>query len=354
VATGIKDVAKHAGVSVGTVSNVLNRPHLVAEATRDRIRAAMAELGYVRNESARQLRAGHGRFIGLIVLDITNPFFADVTRGAEESAEEAGFQVSVWNSGEDPARERRHLELLLEQRVEGVLITPAGDDVSGLGEFDEFGIPVVLVDRGAAHADRCSVAVDDELGGRLAIRHLLEQGHEHIAFIGGPLAIDQVKMRLLGVEAELAEHTGSATLTVVETAALQLDEGTKALHEVLEITPRPSAIFCANDLLALGALRGCTDLGLSVPEDIAIVGYDDIAFAAGAAVPLTSVRQPREELGRQALQLLLDERSNPNHQHRQTLFRPTLVVRSSTQHRSRNGHASDHAARYLPSDGRDR
>lgn len=328
--TGIKEVASHAGVSVGTVSNVLNRPSQVAEPTRRRVLDAIDRLGFVRNESARQLRAGSSRTIGLVVLDVANPFFTDIARGAEAVADAAGSLLTLSNSAEDPARERRHLDHLLEQRVQGVLITPVDATVAQLERFRARDIPVVLVDRGAGQRNLCSVAVDDVLGGALAAAHLQERGHRRVAFVGGPLSIPQVADRRRGAEQAL---TRPADLLVVETASLQVADGVDAGGRIaaLPAARRPTAAFCANDLLALGVLRAMTQRGLRVPGDLAIVGYDDIDFAASAAVPLSSVRQPREELGRTAAQLLLDEvRSGDRHRHRQVVFSPELVVRESS------------------------
>src|SRR3954464_8476400 len=181
----IRDVAVAAGVSVGTVSNVLNRPDTVAPATRERVQAAIAELGFVRNESARHLRAGRSRTIGLVVLDISNPFFTDVARGVEDVANAQGLAVILCNSDDRPAKEAAHLDVLAEQRVQGVLITPTAALSPNLEVLRGRGIPVVLVDRRATGPDQCSVAVDDVVGGQLAAEHLLERGHERIAFIGG-------------------------------------------------------------------------------------------------------------------------------------------------------------------------
>ncbi|HEX5997355.1 MAG TPA: LacI family DNA-binding transcriptional regulator [Jiangellales bacterium] len=338
MAASIKEVARQAGVSLGTVSNVLNRPEVVSPATRQRVLDAIAELGFVRNDSARQLRAGRSRTVAIVVLDVSNPFFTDVVRGAESVVEAAGGMVMVCNSGEDPARERRHLDLLEEQRVRGVLVTPvnAGRQPR-LERFVERGIPVVLVDRGAGHANQCSVAVDDVLGGRIAAAHLAERGHRRIAFVGGPLPLRQVADRLNGATAALAEHD-VAPPHVVETRHLSVSAGRDAADEITALPAgnRPTAIFCANDLLALGVLQGLIACGLRVPEDMAVMGYDDIEFAAAAAVPLSSVRQPREELGRTAAQLLLEETGDARgHQHRHVVFQPELVVRQSSDHRRR-------------------
>jgi LacI family transcriptional regulator len=337
----IKEVARRAGVSVGTVSNVLNNPTVVAPATRQRVQEAITELGYVRNDSARQLRAGRSRTIAIMVLDVANPFFTDVVRGAELTAEERDVMVIVCNSGDNPARERRHLDQLEEQRVGGVLITPVEDGPdSRLEQLIVRGTPVVLVDRGAGKASRCSVAVDDLLGGQLAVEHLLAQGHRHIAFVGGPIAIPQVTDRYQGASNAIKRQAESqARLRLVSTTGLTVSAGRQAAAQLVDLAPehRPSAVFCANDLVALGVLQEMTLRGLRVPGDIAIIGYDDIEFAAAAAVPLSSIRQPREQLGRTAAQLLLEKiEDGEHHRHRRVVFQPELVVRHSTAHTDRD------------------
>ena len=195
--TGVKDVAARAGVSVGTVSNVLNRPELVAAPTRMRVLEAISELGFVRNESGRQLRLGRSRSIAYVMLDAANPFFTDVAKGIEEIARTHGVAVFICNSDSDETREGDYLELLLQQRVRGVLVTPVAQDTSALDVLLRQNIPVVLVDR-AAGTDWCSVGVDDVEGGALAVTHLGEQGHQRIAFVGGPMSTVQVVDRLHG------------------------------------------------------------------------------------------------------------------------------------------------------------
>ena len=335
MAASIKEVARQAGVSLGTVSNVLNRPDTVSPATRQRVLDAIDALGYVRNDSARQLRAGRSRTVAIVVLDVSNPFFTDVVRGAETVVERSGGMLIVCNSGEDPSREHRHLDMLEEQRVQGLLVTPLADGPHPrLDRFVQRGIPVVLVDRVTGNPGRCSVSVDDVRGGRLAAEHLLGRGHRHLAYIGGPFSIRQVTERHEGATAALA-GTGAA-LTVVRTRSLSVAEGRRGAAELaaLPASRRPTAIFCANDLLALGALQEVVSCGLRVPEEVAIIGYDDIEFAAAAAVPLSSVRQPREQLGRAAAELLLEESGDaPGHEHRHVVFQPDLVTRQSTDHR---------------------
>ncbi|WP_235564794.1 LacI family DNA-binding transcriptional regulator [Modestobacter sp. Leaf380] len=339
----IRDVARRAGVSLGTVSNVLNRPDQVGAASRERVLAAIAELGFVRNESARQLRAGTSRTIGLVVLDIANPFFTDVARGVEDVANEAGLAVILCNSDDLPAKEGAYLDLLAEQRVQGVLITPTAELSPHLAALRRRGVPVVLLDRRAPGPGQCAVTVDDVLGGRLAADHLLERGHRRIAFVGGSSGLPQVEERHAGVVAAVREELGGEdALTVFSPEKLTVAAGREAAAEIIGMPAarRPTAVVCANDLLALGMLQEMVRHGVRVPEEFAIVGYDDIDFAAAAAVPLTSVRKPRQELGRRAALLLLDEATRgPDHVHEQLVFEPVLVVRESSMVR-RTGRSS--------------
>jgi LacI family transcriptional regulator len=330
----IREVAALAGVSLGTVSNVLNRPDVVAEPTRSRVQDAIKKLGFIRNESARQLRAGRSRTIGLVVLDVANPFFTDVARGVEDEASESGLAVILCNSDDQQAKESRYLELLEEHRVQGILITPVSGAGQRLARLQRRGTPVVLVDSRSPSRGQCSVSVDDVLGGDLAVSHLLEAGHEWIAFVGGPLSIRQVADRREGAVRAL-ERAGrtAADLDVIETPALNVSAGQRAGAAIAELAAdaRPTAVFCANDLLALGVLQEMTNHRIRVPEGIAIVGYDDVEFAAAVAVPLSSVRQPRHQLGRAAAQLLIEEALGSGaHRHRQVVFEPDLVVRKSS------------------------
>jgi LacI family transcriptional regulator len=328
-------VAAAAGVSVGTVSNVLNRPDRVAPATRERVLAAIAELGFVRNESARQLRVGRSRVIGLVVLDVANPFFTDVARGAEERAEAAGLAIVLCDSAESADRETAYLELLEQQRVQGVLITPVRESDGQLEQLRARGMPVVLVDRVSRSPAQCSVWVDDVSGGDLALSHLLESGHRRVAYVGGPFSIAQVRDRRDGAARAIERYgAGADSLAVIETPALNVASGREAGERLLRIPERrrPTAVFCANDLVALGLLQEMTRQRVRVPDDVAIVGYDDIEFAAAAAVPLSSVRQPRHQLGATGAALLIEEATEPDtHRHRQVVFAPDLVVRESSR-----------------------
>lgn len=332
-APGVKEVAARARVSVGTVSNVLNHRASVREPTRRRVERAIAELGFVVNEPARLLRAGRSRVLAYVMLDVTNPFFTDVAQGMETAADEAGLSLYLCNSDNDVARERRYVQRLHEQRVQGVLITPNDPDDEAIASLAAQSTPVVIVDRVPRSNDLCSVAVDDAMGGRLAAQHLLDLGHCRLAFVGAPGHVGQARSRRQGVCEVLDADRRGTRLIDVPTAALTVEDGRRAgeLIARLPASERPSAAFCANDLLALGLLQSTMALGIEVPDDLAIVGYDDIDLAAAAAVPLTSVRQPRWAIGRRATELLIDEGTNYEHRHERVLFEPELVARASTQ-----------------------
>jgi LacI family transcriptional regulator len=331
MAAGMKDVASLAGVAVGTVSNVLNHPDLVRPLTRARVEAAMEQLGFIPNGSARQLRAGRSRCLGLVVLDVTNPFFTEMARGVEDYAQAAGYAVILCNSDEAHEKERRYLRVLEEQRVRGILITPVHGRSPELRRIRERGTPVVLLDRPGS-AGQCSVAVDDRRGGEIAVTHLLGLGHRSIALVNGPTAIRQCADRRRGAyrAVERAGLAPAEVLTEIPVPAMNARGGAAVAGDLLRHR-RTTAVFCANDMLAVGLLRGLGQAGVTVPGDLAIVGYDDIEFAADAAVPLTSVRQPKYQLGRAAAELLLDEADRPaEHEHRRFVFKPELVVRVSS------------------------
>jgi LacI family transcriptional regulator len=326
-------VATRANVSVGTVSNVLNRPQKVSSDTVARVTAAITELGFIRNDAARQLRAGRSKTVGLIVLDVRNPFFTDLARGAEDKAAEAGLSVILGNSDEDVVREASYLDLFDQQRVHGLLISPFGDVEHRLEQLRSRGIPAVLVDRVSA-SGFSSVSVDDIAGGRLAAQHLVDIGSRRIAFVGGPIEILQVRDRLVGTRAVVDAHPG-VSLEVVPTAALTVIEGRRIGLQIRQLPPekRPDAIFAANDLVALGVLQALMmqgDSSCRVPEDIALIGYDDIDFASAAVVSLSSIRQPSSLLGQTAVEILLEEADDPTLPPRQVEFQPELVVRETT------------------------
>ena len=326
----IRDVARHAGVSVGTVSNVLNKPDLVSPATFEKVQRVIDELGFVRNDLARQLKMGGGTTLGMIALSVANPFFAELAHACETAAEENGCTVVLGSSDQLPDREDRYIDLFEEQRVRGMLIAPLDGMTQRMLRLRRRGMPLVLFDVHDDGENVCSVAMDGDAGGYLAARHLIEQGKRRIAFLGGPL--HQVEDRWGGVK-RACDETPGVTLTHIDTVDQTIADGHAVGDRLaaLDNDERPDGVFAANDLLALGLMQSLVLAGIRIPADIAIVGYDDIAYASSAIVPLSSVRQPRDLLAAEAVRLVLSEYADPAaHVHEKVRLAPELIVRASS------------------------
>ncbi|ATG53579.1 LacI family transcriptional regulator [Brachybacterium ginsengisoli] len=326
----MKDVARRAGVSVGTVSNVLNRPEIVSGDRRERVEAAISELGYVRNDAARQLKLGQSRTVGAIVLDSANPFYGQLVGGIEGAAEDSQLMVIAGSTGNREQRERLYLSLFEEQRVRGILLASTGGSAELVAAIRGRGTPVVLVEsEPGAHGS--SVRVDDIAGGRIAVEHLAGLGRRRIGVVAARQDLRQVADRLRGARA--AAEAAGIGFEVIEAEDLSVLAG-RTVGEAVVARPRaerPDAVFCVNDLLAVGVLQAFAFRHqVAVPEEIALVGYDDIAFARSTVVPLTSVSQPADLMGRTALALLEEEIASPEAPPRQVSFTPTLVEREST------------------------
>lgn len=337
----MRDVASMAQVSIGTVSNVINSPDKVLPATRERVEKAIAELGWVPNRQARELRAGRGRTIGIAVMDVSNPFFSDILRGAQSVLREEGFTATVGDADNSVEIQATVLRAFLEQRVRGVILGPIGGIPDEVFDLARVGIPTVLVDRISRGGQTCTVGVDDVAGGRIAVEHLVKGGHKTIAVVGGPSTLAQVRDRREGAQ-QVADEAGVRLLSI-STPQLDIASGRNAADELALLPPeeRPTAVFCGNDLVAIGMLQGLMAHGFRVPDDIAIIGYDDIEFAAAAAIPLSSVAQPRQQLGMTAATLLLAELADRDagrpHIHQAVTFMPTLVPRLSSATPSASG-----------------
>ncbi|NTW41427.1 MAG: LacI family transcriptional regulator [Cellulomonadaceae bacterium] len=331
--SSITDVARLAGVAVGTVSNVLNRPDVVAPATRERVLAAIADLSFVPNGVARQLRAGTITTVGAILLDIRNPFFTEVARGVEDRLTLDDHTLMLASSDDDPLREAKYLRLFEEHGVVGLLVVPVSADHALLTQVHSRGVKVVLLDVPSSHEGISSVSVDDVAGGAMAAEHLLGRGHRALTFLNGPHTIRQCADRRAGVDAAVlaagldpAEVVHEVTLSTLDASG-----GDRAMRALLDATDGvpPAAVFCVNDLVAVGVQRVLRSLGgTALLERTAVIGYDDIDIASELAVPLTSVRQPTHEMGYRAADLLLDRVVDAPAEH--VVFQPELVVRASS------------------------
>lgn len=330
----IRDVAERAGVSAGTVSNVLNRPSYVSDEVRQRVLTAIAELQFVPRSASRQFRAGRERTLGLAVADMGNPFFVDVALGAEAAAKELGVGVVIVHNGEDVVREEQNLDLLVQQRVQGIMITPVDERNPRLEKLVARGIPIVYVDRISGDRPCCWLATDDYAGGRLAGDHLVETGHRRIGFVGARDISPQVGERERGLRAAVADAgLPGDTVELFPAPSWKIAHGREVGAELARRAPehRPTAVFCANDMLALGVLQELVTHGVDVPGDVAIVGFDDLDWVQASTVPLSSIRQPRAELGRTAVRMILDEiDQGADHVHEHVSFVPELIVRESS------------------------
>jgi len=323
------EVAREAGVSLMTVSRVINEKDEVSLATRQRVLEVVERLGYRPSSIARGLATHRTGTIGLVVLDNANPFFSEVARGVEQRAYAEGYSVFLCNTDEDPQREVDVLQSLEGKRVDGVVLCSSRLDENELRIALALHPAVVLVNRRLPGNGVSSLLIDDEMGGRMATQHLLQAGHRAIGFLAGPPTSYSGHERAKGYRAALSSVGMSYNPAWVRHCSPVVQGGHEAARDLLTAHPELTALFCYNDLVAVGALQACADLGRQVPGDLAIVGYDDIPLAALVTPSLTTCRVSRCELGAQAMQLLLDQIDGCLDGCEEIVLRPELVVRAS-------------------------
>ncbi|WP_158868402.1 LacI family DNA-binding transcriptional regulator [Leifsonia sp. AG29] len=331
----MRDVAEHAGVSTASVSNFLNNPGRLTEATRTRIDKSIQELGWVPNSAARQLRVGTNSTVGYVTFELTNAHSVEIANGIERTLAAHGMYLLIANDNGSSERECDYLKMFEMQRVRGLIVGPIGDIDEQLEQMRRRGTPSVLSGRQSSNPNQPYVSIDDVLGGELAVRHLLETGKRRIAFIGSSLDLRQVGDRMRGALRAVQTVPG-ASLQFISAAERTVQNGRQAASELLS-RPKdtwPDGIFCANDLLAIGVLQHIAlDSSVRVPHDIAVVGYDDIEFAASNLIPLTSIRIPHEQLGKAVADILLNELADTPIADgvRQIETQPELIVRESSR-----------------------
>lgn len=325
------DVARVAGVSTMTVSRVVNDTGRVSEATRERVRRAIAELGYQPNQLARSLTQGRTRTIGLVVPDITNPFFPEIVRGAEDVAWEAGYTVALANAVEDPARERAAIRNLAGHRVDGVILCSARLSGHELTELLGAHSAAVLINRRAEASTAVSIMVDDLKGADMAVKHLVSGGRRRLAHLGGPERSASARYRRAGflaaVQAAGLDADPHLLLTCEPTEEAGYAGVARLLTDGGADGPGFDGLIAYNDLMALGAIAALHDAGFEVPGDVAIVGCDDIRLASLVTPPLTTLRIEKYAMGRLACQTLLDLQRGARPEH--VTYQPNLIVRES-------------------------
>jgi LacI family transcriptional regulator len=324
----MKQVAERAQVSVSSVSHVLNDTRFVSPAARARIEQAMHDLSYVPSAVARSLKHNVTRTLGIISPNNTNPYFAEVIRSIEDRCFAADYNVVLCNSDDDPCKQSVYLRVLMEKRVDGLIVISSGDSDDLAVLLSRLTIPLVLVDRGAESVDCDIVSTDHQLSGYMATRHLLDLGHQQIACIAGPQYLPPSSQRIAGWQQALAE----AGLDAVNLICSNFTShgGYEAMKRLLQQNPRPTAVFACNDLMAIGALCAAHEAGLNVPQQLSIIGLDDIELAAFMSPPLTTIAQPKQQIGEQAVEMLFERLNTQRNVPRKIALAPELRLRAST------------------------
>lgn len=335
----IREVAKRANVSIATVSRTLNNPSAVDPKTAERVRNAVEELRYFPDGQARSLVSGRSRILGLIVSDITNPFFPELVKGFEDVAVHQGYEIMVSSTNYNSTRMAHCVRRMLERKVEGVAIMTSEMDQPLIDQLVRRKVPSVFLDVGSVHSLISNIQVDYAFGINQAVEHLLGLGHRRVGFISGPLALKSARIRRSAFLECLAGKGVLEDETLITEGDHTIDGGLEAMTRLLDAAAPPTAVLTSNDLTAIGAMRAVRRHGWSVPDDISIIGFDDIHFAEFTEPPLTTVALSRPELAEKAIYALLqhiepDEARNPAHGAEYSIT-PSLVVRQSTSIPSR-------------------
>jgi len=329
MAVTLREVAARAGVSAITVSRALNNTGHVSAQTRERISAAVAELNYVPNAVASSLRSNRTQLFALLLTDVTNPFWTTVARAVEDTAMDAGYAVILCNTDEDEAKEARYLDLLLRRRIDGLIVAPTEASTEILRNLQRRLVPYVLFDRLVEGVTADSVRGDSRGGAYELTMHLLRTGYRRIGMIAGPHTVSTAEDRVQGYRDALAHAGVEFDPQLVHYGPYRESWGYEAAHILMSSPDRPNALFAANNFIALGVLQALNGLGLSVPEDVALVCFDDIPRFSTGAPFLTMSVQPAAEMGIVAIRLLLERIGNPDLEARDVVLPTRLVIRTS-------------------------
>lgn len=330
--SSIQDVAKRAGVSISTVSRVLNGTARVNAEVAARVLAAVEALQYRPSHAARTLRANRSTIIGLLISNIQNPFFTALVRGVEDVAQRNGYSIILCNSDEDPQKERQYAEVLCAEQVAGAIVAPTREHTRNLRLFSERHIPVVAIDRRVDNTDTDAVLLDNVRGAREGVTHLLTNGYRRIGLITGPGNTTTGRERRDGYRQALHDAGLTANVALERYGTFKEDSGRRLAAELLDLHPRVDALFVANNLMTLGALETLNERQLRMPDDVAMVGFDEMPWAHLSAISLTTVNQPVYEIGSTAALRLFQRLQSPAVFTRQEiLLAPTLCIRNSSR-----------------------
>lgn len=327
----IKDVANKAGVSVATVSNVINNTRFVSEDLRKKVEVAIREVGYHPNVLARGLRRGDTKSIGLVMPDNSNPFFAELAKEIEDMGFESGYGFFLCNSSSDLQREATYVNMLISKQVDGIIFIASHSDYEHLMELKDRNIPVVQVDREIPLQLGDVVLINNEKGGYLATKYLIELGHRKIACITGPFDITPSADRVRGYRRALKEAGIPIREAYILAGDFQYQSGENNLAHLLRLEDVPTAVFVCNDMMAIGAIKQAKISNVRIPEDVSIVGFDDIQFVAAVSPSLTTIAQPIRELAQTAISLLMEkiQKESGMLKGKRIVLEPTLVIRES-------------------------
>jgi len=327
----LQDIAKKAGVTTTTISRALNNKPDVSPKTKDRILRIAKNLGYTPNLLAKSLRSQKSKTIGVVLADISNPFFAAVAKGIEDAAHKRSYSIILCNTDEEYEKEEEVLQVLVEKRVDGLLITPVQKEYKDILRIKERRIPLVLIARHFDTIETNSVVSDDVLGGFLATEYLIKKGHKRILYISGPLHISSALERLKGYKRALKEYKIPLKEKLVRGYTAKMGKAYTLMRRILKEKLDFTAIFTFSDFLALGVMKAIREEKLKIPDDVAVVGYDDIEFASVLEIPLTTVHMPKYRLGMEGTNMLIDEieKKSTNREPQRLTIKPELIVRKS-------------------------
>jgi len=328
--SNMRDVAEKAGVSISTVSHSINETRFVSKEARIRVFSAMKELNYKPNKLASSLRRKDKRTqtLGLLIPDSMNPFFTEALRGVEDACFDANYNVFLCNSENRPEKEFEYLEVLVGKQIDGIILISTGTKGS-LELLDLHKITAVVVDRELGENRYDSVMVENEYGGQIATEYLIDLGHKRIGCITGPTFLIPVANRVRGYRNAMKNAGLPIDETLIVQGDFHLQSGYTGMNQLLDLPAPPEAVFACNDLMAIGAMHAIHERNLHVPDDISIIGFDDIMFASYTMPPLTTVAQPSYEMGLLAAEILIKRLSDATSQIRNEILSPTLVERES-------------------------